>query len=177
MQDTPPETSETFVSLWAGIPLRAWYAAISLGCFGVVAIGMMLQHLLQLSPCPLCIFQRVLYLVVGAVAALGVVAPLLSPAVAGAIGLLAAGGLAVALWQSWMQAYPLLAPTCNFSDPNLIERLVYWLGGEFPDWFLATGLCTSVEWDLFGLSMANWSVFLFAGLLLTAVLLLRARGR
>lgn len=168
---------EKLPSVWSAVPARAWFAALAAGCFGVVAIGMMLQHLLQLSPCPLCIFQRLLYLLVGAAALLGVLCPLLQLPAAGLVLGLAGLGLGVALWQSWMQAYPLLAPTCSFTDPNVIERLVYWLGAQFPDWFLATGLCTSVDWTLFGLSMANWSVLLFAGILVYAGLLLRCGKR
>ncbi len=163
--------------VWSSVPQRAWFATLAFGCFSVVAMGMALQHMLNLAPCPLCIFQRLLYLLVGAVAMLGFLAPVLQLPAAGLVGLLALLGFGVSVWQSWMQAYPHLAPTCNFTDPNLIERLVYWLGSEFPDWFLATGLCTSREWELFGLSMANWSVFLFAGIFAYAVLLMRCGKR
>ena len=168
---------ENTACVWSTVPMRAWFATLALGCFGVVAMGMALQQMLNLAPCPLCIFQRLLYLLLGAVALLGAIWPGASAAVLGSAGLLALGGLAVSLWQSWMQAYPHLAPTCNFTDPNLIERLVYWLGGEFPAWFLATGLCTSREWELFGLSMANWSVFLFLGILGYLVVLARLPQR
>lgn len=164
---------EAYPPVWPAVPPRAWLAALSIGCFGAVAIGMILQHLLQLSPCPLCIFQRFLYLAVGVVAGLGALLPALRLAVGGLSGALGVLGLGVAAYQSWMQAYPDLAPTCSFSDPNIIERFVYWLGAEFPDWFLATGLCSSVDWQLFGLSMANWSIFFFAGIALFAGLVVR----
>lgn len=163
--------------VWRDIPLKAWYAALALGCFGVVAVGLMLQHLLSLAPCPLCIFQRLLYLLVGMLAVPGLLCRRSQPVVGRLILLVALAGVAVALWQTWMQAYPDLAPACNFADPNAIERLVYWLGGVWPDLFLATGLCTSRDWTLFGLSMANWSVFLFAGIAVYAALLARAGRR
>ena len=76
---------------------------------------------------------------------------------------LAAGGVAVAGYQTWMQAFPLLATECGYSDPNAIERLVDWLGMEWPSLFLATGFCTSREWEFLGLSMANWSLVVFFG--------------
>lgn len=155
-------------------PRRAWLASLALGCFGVVAAGMIMQQLLNLAPCPLCIFQRFLYLVIGLVALLGTLCPLAQLPAILAAALLAALGFGIAAWQSWMQAYPHLAPTCSFTDPTLIERFVYWLGAEFPGWFLATGLCTSREWELFGLSIANWSVLVFAGLLGFLGILLRS---
>ena len=160
---------------WREVPVRAWFATLALGVFGLVAAGMELQHLLRLAPCPLCIFQRLLYLVIGLVALAGVMLPggrLLWSAM---IAALAAGGVAVAGYQSWMQAFPLLATECGYSDPNLIERLVNWLGMQWPDLFLATGFCTSREWEFLGLSMANWSLLVFAGIVGYAVLLMRSK--
>ena len=52
---------------WSNVPTRAWLATLGLGCLGLVAVGMELQTLLKLAPCPLCIFQRLLYLVIGAI--------------------------------------------------------------------------------------------------------------
>ena len=156
---------------WREVPVRAWFTALALGVFGLVAVGMELQHLLRLAPCPLCIFQRLLYLVIGLVALAGVLLPggrLLWSAL---IAALAAGGVAVAGYQTWMQAFPHLATECGYSDPNLIERLVDWLGKQWPSLFLATGFCTSREWEFFGLSMANWSLLVFAGIVGYAALL------
>jgi disulfide bond formation protein DsbB len=156
---------------WREVPVRACFAALALGVFGLVAVGMELQHLLRLAPCPFCIFQRLLYLIIGLVALAGVLLPggrLLWSAL---IAALAAGGVAVAGYQTWMQAFPLLATECGYSDPNAIERLVDWLGMEWPSLFLATGFCTSREWEFLALSMANWSLLIFAGIVGYAALL------
>ena len=160
---------------WREVPVRAWFAALALGVFGLVAVGMELQALLRLAPCPLCIFQRLLYLVIGLVALAGVLLPggrLLWSAL---IAALAVGGVAVAGYQTWMQAFPLLATECGYSDPNAIERLVDWLGMQWPALFLATGFCTSREWEFLALSMANWSLLIFAGIVGYAVLLFMGR--
>lgn len=156
---------------WREIPVRAWFATLALGTLGLVTFGMELQQLFRLAPCPLCIFQRVLYIVIGLVALAGVLLPggrLLWSAL---IAALAAGGVAVAGYQTWMQAFPHLATECGYSDPNLIERLVDWLGMQWPSLFLATGFCTSREWEFLGLSMANWSLLVFAGIVGYAALL------
>jgi disulfide bond formation protein DsbB len=158
------------------IPGRAWFAALALAMFGLVAFSLALQSSLRLAPCPFCIFQRVLYLAIGCCGLLGLAWPALRAAWASAIAALALGGIAVAGYQSWMQAFPHLATECGYAEPNLIERLVDWLGMQWPSLFLATGFCTSREWEMFGLSMANWSVLLFAGTLVFAGLLLRSRG-
>ncbi len=154
------------------VPVRAWFATLSLGCLGLVAIGLELQTLLRLSPCPFCIFQRLLYLVIGGLALLGFLLPAVRLAWAGLIGLLALLGVGVAGYQSWMQAFPELVNECGYAEPNIIERLVDWLGMQWPSMFMATGFCTSKEWVFLGLSMANWSMLIFAGIIGYAVFLL-----
>lgn len=156
---------------WREVPVRAWLAALALGMFGLVAVGMEMQHLLRLAPCPLCIFQRLLYLVIGFVALGGMLATAGKPLWSLLIALLAGGGVAVAGYQTWMQAFPYLASECSYTDPNAIERLVDWLGMQWPSLFLATGFCTSRDWEFIGLSMANWSLLIFAGILGYALLL------
>ena len=160
---------------WREIPLRAWFAALALGTLGLVAVGLELQQLYRLAPCPFCIFQRLLYIVIGVVALLGVVLPVGRLLWGGLITALAAGGVAVAGYQSWMQAFPHLATECGYSDPTLIERLVDWLGMQWPGLFLATGFCTSREWEFLSLSMANWSFLVFLGIAGYAVLLMRGK--
>lgn len=161
---------------WREVPVRAWFAALALGVFGLVAAGMELQHLLRLAPCPLCIFQRLIYLVIGLVALAGVLLPGGRLLWSVLIAALASGGVAVAGYQTWMQAFPHLATECSYSDPNAIERLVDWLGMEWPSLFLATGFCTSRDWEFLGLSMANWSLLVFAGIVGYAALLFMRKG-
>lgn len=163
--------------IWSKVPVRAWFATLGVGCLGLVAVGMELQNLLRLAPCPLCIFQRLLYIAIGVVGLLGWVMPsgrlLWSALTVGLAGL----GLGVAAYQTWMQAYPHLAPECSFTDPNAIESLVDWLGMQMPSLFLATGFCTSRDWEFLGMSMANWSAVVFAGIVGYAILLFRSRFR
>ena len=160
---------------WREVPVRAWFAALALGAFGAVAGGMELQNLVRLAPCPLCIFQRLVYMVIGLVALLGAIAPagrlLWSALIAG----LAAGGMAVAGYQSWMQAFPHTVTECSYTNPNLIERFVDWLGMQWPALFMATGFCSSRDWEFLGLSFANWSALAFAGFAALAILLLRRK--
>ena len=147
---------------------RAGFAVIFVAAFGLVGGGMVLAELMRINPCPLCIFQRILYLLVGTVALLGVFLPGARRLWGTLIGLLSAGGLATAVYQTWMQLYPEAATQCGFGEPNLIEQLVDWLGVQWPFMFMATGFCTSKEYIL-GLTLANWSVLCFSGFLLVGV--------
>ena len=161
---------------WREVPVRAWFSALALGAFGAVAGGMELQNLVRLAPCPLCIFQRLVYMVIGLVALLGAIAPAGRLLWSVLIALLAAGGAAVAGYQTWMQAFPHLATECSYSDPNAIERLVDWLGMAWPSLFLATGFCAGRDWEFLGLSLANWSLLISAGIAGYAALLFVRRG-
>ena len=160
-------------SIFPEVPLRAWYAALALGALGVAAGGLELQALFRVAPCPFCIFQRLLYMVIGVLALGGFILPAAGLLWSGVIGLLALGGAAIAGYQSWMQAFPYLVNECGMSDPNAIERLVDWLGMAWPGLFLATGFCSSKEWVFLGLSIANWSFWLFSAIVVYALMLFK----
>ena len=157
--------------LWSKVPLRAWFATLALGSLGLVALGMELQSLLRLSPCPFCIFQRLLYMVIGGLALAGFAFPAGRMLWLGVIALLALLGAGVAGYQSWMQAFPHLATECSYTDLNLID----WLGMLWPNLFLATGFCSSKEWVFLALSMANWSFLVYLGIVAYAALLIKTK--
>lgn len=152
-------------------PLRAWFATLALGSWGVAMAGLELQELLRLAPCPYCIFQRLLYFTVAVLGLIGFLWPSLARLWAAMIAVLAGAGALLAAYQSWMQAFPDLATECSYTDPNMIESFVDWLGMQWPSLFLATGFCSSKEWVFLGLSMANWSALLFAAIVVYALLL------
>ncbi|MCK6411839.1 MAG: disulfide bond formation protein B [Azonexus sp.] len=145
----------------AEAPARAWFAALSLGVFGLMLGGMTLQHLVRIAPCPLCIAQRFLYFLLAFIALGGVAWPAWVRFWSLLTGGVAFFGWCIAAYQTWMQAFPHLAPECSYTDPNLIERMVDWLGMQWPSLFLATGFCGSRDWEFVGLSLANWSLLAF----------------
>jgi len=138
----------------------------------LIIAALILQSWKNLNPCPLCIFQRILLMLLSIVALSGAALPgkeRLYRGFGAALALIALGGFSVALYQSAMQARPDLVPECSYTDPGLIEQFVNWIGmlaldsAFLSELFLATGLCSSQEWVFLGLSMANWSAasFLF----------------
>ncbi|MDR0529919.1 MAG: disulfide bond formation protein B [Zoogloeaceae bacterium] len=170
--------------------LCPWQIFLLLGIAAclIFASSVILQAAHDLSPCPLCIFQRLLFLILGLLALffaamlalfsrLRLTTSRATPWMCGALILLCLGGLSVAVWQSLMQAVPNLVTECSYTDPGPIERFIDWLGiawMEALDWqeenaaqamlsrlFYATGTCASKEWTLFGLSLANCSAVAF----------------
>lgn len=134
---------------------------------------------LHLNPCHLCIFQRLLNMILAALFILAMLFPD-GKARRGSLflaGLVALGGAGVAAFQSWEQWHPELAGACLGSELSPIERLVEWLGQLSPKLFMATGFCESKELVIFGLSLANWSFLAFVGFALGAFLLVFHRRK
>lgn len=117
---------------------------------------------------------RILYLLVAFWALSGVVAPGARKTWGLRIAATAAGGIATAGYQTWMQLYPELAVQCGYGEMNLIEKLVDWLGMQWPFMFMATGFCTSKE-SILGLTMANWSIPCFLAFLVAGLWVARSR--
>ncbi len=156
-----------FWALLKKIPTPLYFLILGIGSLLISFFGMFLQYYLQLHPCPYCIFQRVLYFFI-AFAAFILLAVCRFPKAWKALALftvlVALFGSGLASYQSVMQFFPGVLPECGFSDPNFIERFVDVLGNAYPEWFLATGFCSSKEWVFLGLSIANWSVLCFLGI-------------
>ncbi|MCP5269219.1 MAG: disulfide bond formation protein B [Zoogloeaceae bacterium] len=147
------------MSLLPRTPRKAFFL-VFLSTMALVGAGLVIGEWMRLNPCPLCIFQRVLYLLVGLWALFGVLIPQARKFWGCLIAATAVGGLATAIYQTWLQLYPESATACGYGEPNLIERLVDWLGMQWPFMFMATGFCTSKE-SILGLTMANWSIACF----------------
>lgn len=144
---------------------RRVFALLVTVSLGLVAAGLVLGELAHLHPCHLCNFQRLLYIVMAFFALCGVLLPGWRRLWCVLVGLTAIGGAISAVQQSWMQYVPQQAIECGFGDPTLVERIVDWLGAQWPAMFMVTGFCTSKEWIFLGLSLANWSVLCFLALL------------
>jgi disulfide bond formation protein DsbB len=156
------------------VTARRGFAVLGIGAVALVVGGILLGEWLKLAPCPLCIFQRLMYLTVGAMALTAAVVPRAALHFGGASLFAALGGLATAAYQSWIQAFPVAFAQCGTGEPtNIIEHLVEVLGQWWPWMFYAWGECTSREWELFGLSLANLSLVAFMGFVVAIAVLLR----
>ena len=155
---------------------RIFFGAISATSFALAASGVLMTHLLNLAACPLCILQRMAYLLIALFAAIGLAfshrlvarrIAALSMAVAASTGAFVAG------YQVWIQR---IAPsiTCGGRQPWW-ERFVDWAGSKLPYLFEANGLCADPALSILGLSIADWSALAFLGLLALSLIGLFAR--
>jgi disulfide bond formation protein DsbB len=143
---------------------RLLWGLVAGGCALAVASSFVLTDWLALDPCHLCIFQRLLFMVL-TVLALG--AGLAGTGILGRLlGIVtlpvSATGIGVAAYQSWLQLQPPGSVSCVAGTPGVIERWVEWLGQQAPALFMATGFCEDEGALILGLSLANWALIGFA---------------
>ena len=95
-------------------PRRVW-GLLCATCVGLLSFGMYLQHVVGLEPCPMCIVQRYVMILVALLALLGAFLPgrKTSLIVGSWLVLLSVGGAYVAARQSWLQWYPPEVVSCG----------------------------------------------------------------
>lgn len=146
-------------------------AVVSLGAVGAALVS---QHVFNLQPCPWCVLQRVVFVAIAIAALLGLLlrAPLARRVAAGAMLLLAAGGMAAALWQHFVAAS---STSCNLT---LADRIVggLRLDSLWPEVFAAYASCADAAVKLVGVPYEFFSLALFAALAAVAVAVWRRPG-
>jgi disulfide bond formation protein DsbB len=157
---------------------RIPYAAVALLCAGLLGFGYYLQFGQGLEPCPLCIFQRLAFMAVGAAALVGAIH---GPRGAwrylyhGAIVIFAAVGAAIAGRQVWLQHLPPdQVPECGPGLDYMLE--VFPLSDVIRMAFTGSGECAEVDWTFLGFSIAEWSLFWFVAIAIAAIVHLARRA-
>lgn len=155
------------------------YALMLISIIGLMGYGLYSQYVDGLEPCPLCMTQRVFFCLIGALALLAL---LQSPAALGQrvyavlLALAAAGGIAAAGRQVWLQHLPPeLVPACGPSLQYMLETFPF--SESLKMLLLGDGNCAEVDWQFLGFSMAEWALAWFVGFLLSAGWLWWRAGR
>jgi len=156
---------------------RTVFAAIFLATACMLAYGLWLQHAKNLEPCPMCILQRYAFAAVGLIA---LVAALQNPNTLGVrvyaalTALVALAGGSVSARQTWLQHNPPKIADCGPGLEFMVESFP--LSEALPMIFRGSGDCSKVDWTFLGLSIAEWALACFAGLVIVSVIL-AIRGR
>jgi len=160
---------------------RLGYAAGFLVCAGLMGFALYLQYYEYQDPCPLCLLQRVVFIVL---MALFLVAALHGPGRVGATvygGLLfvvAAIGAVIATRHVWLQHLPKdRVPECGPGLEFMLRKFP--LTQALEKVLTGSGECAEAGWTLLGLTIAGWSLLWFVLLGAFALYLLwlgRAQG-
>ncbi len=141
--------------LLLGMLVAAW---------GSVGFALYTQHVWGMLPCPWCVLQRLIFVLIGEAALLGLLlAGASGRRVAGGLALpLALAGMGTALWQHFVAA---ASASCNLS---MADRLMGATGldSRFPEVFAAYASCADAKVDLAGVPYELWSLALFSALAL-----------
>jgi disulfide bond formation protein DsbB len=138
---------------------------------GAVALAALAQYAFDMQPCPWCVLQRFIYIVVGVLALLGAVLSNTPRRIA--IGLALLGtlcGIASALYQQ------LAAVNENSCDLSLAERITVGLHLDrlLPQLFIAYASCADAAVSVLGIPFAVWSCAMYVILALLLAWTLRA---
>ena len=157
--------------------MRIIFLLIALICAGLVSYALYLQLADGLLPCPLCIFQRMAYWLVGITALFAFIhhpQRLGRRIYCGLIILFSLAGAIVAGRQAWLVRFP-EAFECGISpEEAFLNELP--LARWWPDMFEATADCTDGTWQFLSLTIPDWSLLIFLAFSLTAGLLWRSRS-
>ena len=150
---------------------RLQYRAGLLLCVALLGYALYVQYALYLDPCPLCIFQRVAFIVMGVFFLLGA---LHNPGRAGRkiyavlVGVGASAGIGVAGRHVWLQSLPAdQVPACGPSLDYMLEAFP--IGKTLQMVFTGSGECANADWHFLGLAMPAWTLIMFVVLGLAAL--------
>ncbi|MCK0751759.1 disulfide bond formation protein B [Chromohalobacter japonicus] len=138
-------------------------------CVLMMGVALVLQYVYGLTPCPLCIGQRIAVLLAALVFAVGAVhnpAGRVGRGVYASLGALAAAmGVAVAARHVWLQSLPAESvPSCGPGLDYMMEVLPLW--SVVSRVLSGSGECAEIHGLLLGMSIPQWTLVGFAVLLL-----------
>jgi disulfide bond formation protein DsbB len=142
----------------------------------LLCIALLMEHVMGLAPCPLCMMQRLWVAMVGVIAYVGLlhnprwgIYPLF-----GCVAAIIGGGFSIR--QLWLQSLPAdQVPACG---PDLQYMLdVFPLSDVLIAMTSGTGDCAEVAWSFLGVSIPGWVLLGFAVLFATNVAQLRQGSR
>ena len=139
---------------------RMLFLAVFLACLALLGFGLVLQHVMHLEPCPLCILQRIAFIAIGVTA---LAAAIHNPggeggAVYGSLlTFFSVLGGGIAAWQIYLQHLPPgQVPECGPGLDYMLEAMP--LTKILPMIFKGSGECAEVTWTFLNLSIAQWSL-------------------
>ena len=137
-----------------------------------VAAALVSQHLFDMQPCPWCVLQRLIFLGIAVACGLGWLARNRASRriAAGAGLLLAACGVAAALWQHFKAA---ASASCNLTLADKIVSATLHLDALLPSVFEARASCADAAVDLLGVPYVFWALALFVLMALALLQTLR----
>lgn len=150
---------------------RGALLALSLLCFALVGAALVSQHVFDMQPCPWCILQRIIFLVLALLLLAGAFLPGRAVFVVGSVAF-ALAGIVTALYQHFVAAK---SQSCNLT---LADKIISGLGLDkaVPAMFEVKASCADAAVDMLHVPYEFWSLGFFAVVAVAAVWVLRLRN-
>jgi len=157
----------------AGSPGRTALIALALVCVAALGAGLVSQYVFDLQPCPWCILQRLIFVLVAVLLLAAAFVPLHAGRVflAGLAILGALSGASAAAYQHFVAAK---STSCNLT---LADRIISGLGldSALPSVFQVRASCADAAVDILGLPFEFYALGLYLLVAAGAALTLRRR--
>lgn len=152
---------------------RPLYLLSFILCLALLVTAYYMEYVMGLEPCPLCIVQRVVFILLGLISLAAVLHNPQPRAQSGkrssaarvyglAVTLFAAFGVAIAGRQVWLQHQPAdQLPSCLPSLDYMMDVLPFQEMLRLV--FSGTADCAAVTWTFLGLSIAEYTLIAFIG--------------
>jgi len=148
------------LKIWNSISRRWLYLVGAVGVGGIFGSALYLQYVLREDPCPLCMIQRVIFIVIGVlffIAALHNAKTIGAKVYSVLIALVALGGVGVSSRHIWIQHLPKdQVPSCgpgldfmlkNFPMSEVLQELMH-----------GSGECAAKGWTFLTLNLPEWAL-------------------
>lgn len=154
---------------------RSAWALLAFSSLALELTALYFQYGMGLQPCVLCVYERLAVVGLFFAGIIGFLAPrsLIVRLIALALGLFSGiKGLMISIRHLDLQMNPAPWKQCEFI-PNFPETMPFhkWL----PSIFSPTGSCNESQWSLFGITMVQWLVFIFAVYVIVLAVILIAQ--
>lgn len=144
-----------------------------------LAYALYSEYYLFLNPCPLCMVQRYIYVLIGLLYLLTFIKPPIAwgrKIFAGLLGLVSLLGMAVSGWHVRLQHLPAeLVPDCGPGLDYMLE--VFPMKDIIKELINGSGDCAEIVWQFLGLSMPTWSFICFLGMFFYTIFWLKIKHR
>ena len=162
-KESPLSSKETSQNIFSWLPPTRFHALIAFTAFALLAVAFYMEYEMELEPCPLCMFQRIMFFFVGLIALISFLhrSAKATKYYALAITTFSILGAALSIRHLYLQNLPEeLLPACLPGLSYMVE--VFPWQEILSAMIMGTGDCGDVVWTFLGLSIPGWTLVAFA---------------
>ncbi|MFD1383306.1 disulfide bond formation protein B [Rhodanobacter aciditrophus] len=144
---------------------RRFHGLVAIAAFGLLGVAFYMEYQMGLEPCPLCMFQRIMFFMIGVFALISAVRGKISwhRKMAWPIILFSVLGAALAVRHLYLQNLPAdELPACLPGLSYMFE--VFPWQEILQAMIMGTGECGDVVWTFLGLSIPGWTLVAFVAM-------------